>query len=140
MSRRTVLIRAGIPDMGIEELESGNFAYPVTTTDFAKILRENGFDVSYDHPREKRLPVSLNAAETWLPILVFAADVLKDVPSNLIASMILNYFAPKGGIESKHIHVEIHVVRPDGTEGEFKGSGHGPEVVKSIDAFQQTLR
>ncbi len=139
MTIGTVEVRSGIPNVGTEKLDDGTFAYPRGTSDIVKILRERGFQVEYDRPKSERVVVSHNAAEVWLPILAFASNVLANIPANIISSVIMDYLAPLGLDRSK-LHVEFKVKNADGSEATFKADGSGPDVVRSIDAFQQRYK
>jgi hypothetical protein len=135
----SVEIRAGIPNTKSERLKDGRYVYPDTTTDIFKLFRQHGFEVTYDQPRENRAIISLNAAEQWLPVLAFTQSVLANIPANLIAHVIQQYFGLER-LSSTELHVKFHVVAPNGAEEDFEAHGSGADVVEAINAFQQRHR
>ncbi|SCG34177.1 hypothetical protein GA0070613_6479 [Micromonospora inositola] len=121
----------------MQRLDNGRYAYPATTSDIAKLLRLNGFAVTYDHERGERIQVSHNAADAWLPVLAFAQSVLANIPANIISTIIMQYFGEVGHKE-KNLHVKFVVTSSDGSEHNFEAHGPGQEVVEAINAFQRS--
>jgi hypothetical protein len=137
MTSAEVQIRAGVPGTGMYRLDSGRYTYPATTSDIAKLLKLNGFAVTYDHERDERIQVSHNAADAWLPVLAFAQSVLANIPANILATIIMQYFGEIGHKE-KNLHVKFVVTLPDGSERNFEAHGPAQEVVEAINAFQRS--
>ncbi len=123
--------------MSVERLNNGQYAYPSTTTDIVKLLKANGFEISYDHDRHDRVEVSYNAADAWLPVLAFTQSVLANIPANILSTIIMQYFGA-GRQTQKNLHVKFIVTTPDGGEKNFEAHGPGQEVVEAINAFQRS--
>ena len=132
----SVEVRAGIPGIGLEQLEDGRYSYPSLTSNFVKLFRNNGFTVTFDHERAQRVEVSHNAADAWLPVLAFSQAVLANIPANIISSIIMNFFGA-AGIKRTTLHVKFVVVSSDGSVEKFEAHGPGDDVVEAIDAFQR---
>ncbi|WP_431896331.1 hypothetical protein [Micromonospora haikouensis] len=137
MTPLEVQVRAGVPGTGVYQLEDGRYAYPTMTTDVVKLLKSHGFTVTYDHERQERVLVSHNAADAWLPVLVFAQSVLANIPANIISTIIMQYFGEMA-FKKTNLHVKFAVTAPDGSEKNFEAHGPGQEVVEAINAFQRS--
>jgi hypothetical protein len=57
-----VVIRAGIPGMQVLE-DTGEHVYPADTSDFVKLLREQGFNVLFEHEKSRRTLVGHKSYE-----------------------------------------------------------------------------
>ncbi|WP_143036162.1 hypothetical protein [Lentzea fradiae] len=132
--RVAVVIRAGIP-ASHQGRGQGEPIYPDSVTDVAKLLRQEGVEVSYEHDRDQRKILSLNSAEVWIPVLAFVTDVGVNVPANIVATMIVNYFGGRSRAEKSVLHVEFEESTPDGSQRKFNASGPGALVLEAIDKF-----
>lgn len=135
-----VLVVAGLPgwsQAGTTDQVSN--PYPETTTDVVKLVREQGLTVQYAVPREDRQTVSLNAAEYWLPVLVFAYDVGTNLVAGYFTGVITQLLGslPK---RSDRLHVRFGRETTDGAVEYFEAHGPAPDVVKAIKAHGKATR
>lgn len=130
-----VLIIAGIPDMKMTSLDDGRPVYPGTATDTAKILREIGLRVGWQHEKPDRAIVEHKAADHWLPILVFAQEAVANGAGTLFAQAIITLLG-KATAERSTLHVEFQRKRGNKTET-FKASGPGKGVLEAMREFDQ---
>ena len=107
--------------------------YPTTSTDIAKILRQDGLAVEYAVERSERQEVSLMGAEYWLPILFFALDCANRTPTEILLAAIERLFG--SGLPSRsRLHVAFGQQRADGSVHYFEAHGKGSEVIEAIRA------
>lgn len=134
-----VTVVAGMPTT--QGRNSGN-VMPSTTTAFAKLLREQGFEVDVAVPKEEREYVDLNSAEIWLPILLFAAEPAWDLTVRALVGAIKSLFA-KRKVEAGEevelpagtLHLKCAFENVDGSRREFDAHGPAVEVVKALRKF-----
>jgi hypothetical protein len=107
--------------------------YPDTTYDVVKLLREQGLSVEYTVAPEDRQTVSLQAAEHWLPVLVFGYDVAVSIGAELIAGAITQLFGTfqRG---NDRLHVRFGSTSADGKVEFFEAHGSAADVVDAIRA------
>ena len=113
--------------------------YPSSTSDFVKVLRLEGFCVQYTVSRGDRSPVSINAADIWVPVLVFALQELVQVPSEILIAAILRVFGKRISDDSR-LHVHFMQKSPDGNIHEFKSDGQARDVLRAMQVFGETHR
>lgn len=134
------MVRAGIPGMQDPE-DNGEHRYPAGMSDFVKLLREQEFAVSYEHDKSERTLVGFKAFEVWLPILDFTASVVTNIPANIVATLILNYFQNmKESPEDSMLHVKYSMRNKKGKVVEFEANGRGADVLKAIEKFDSNAR
>ncbi len=105
--------------------------YPTTTTDMVKTLRAKGLKVEHAIPRENRQEVSLNAAEYWVPVLVFAADVAANTSGEVLAAAVMKLFGASS-LRRSRLHVRFGQTRPDGTVDFFEAHGDAEKVLEAV--------
>lgn len=140
MDKVEILVRAGIP--GAEEDSSSEKPqYPISTVDFTKIARSHGLEVKYEHEGSERSFISLKSFDVWLPILDFTANVGANIPANIVATLIMDFFRARGQkAEDAVLHVKYLTKDKNGTERKFEGSGPGEQVLASIREFEKNVR
>ena len=99
-----------------------------------KILRSNGHSVEHAVERSERQEISLNAAECWVPVLVFANDVGVETCVQLLVQAIRRIVGALQLPRTK-LHVRFGRQRPDGTVEHFEGHGDGDKVLEAIRCF-----
>jgi len=135
-----VVIRAGIPGMEDGSAE-GEHRYPTNTSDFVKLLREEGFNVDYEHEKLERTLVGYKAFDVWVPVLDFSLNVLANIPANIVATTIMNYFrATKRDLKDATLHVEYSVRKKNGDVIKFRADGASSDVLKAIEQFDRDVR
>jgi hypothetical protein len=107
--------------------------FPTTTTDIVKVLRSDGLTVEHIVERDHRQEVSLNAAEYWVPVLVFAADVGANMAGDLLAGAITRLFGAPLRRRSR-LHVRYGQQRSDGSVDFFEAHGDAEKVIEAIRA------
>lgn len=135
-----VVVVPGLPGWsGAGSTDRVRYPFPNTTTDVVKVLREQGFSVEHTVAREERQIVSLNAAEYWLPVLVFGYDIATNVGAELISGAITQLF---GTFQRRRdrLHVRYGNRSSDGTVDFFEAHGPGDDVVKAIRAHGKQKR
>lgn len=140
MSENKIVVRAGVPGMDDGSAE-GEHRYPTSTSDFVKLFREQGFSVDYEHEKSDRTLVGYKAFDVWIPILDFSLNVLVNIPANIVATIIMNYFhATRRDVKDSTLHVEYSVRRKNGEVVKIKADGAGPDVLKAIEKFDRDAR
>lgn len=135
-----VVVLAGLPGWR----HSGDDArltnpVPTTTTDMVKVLRSAGLTVEHAVARGDRQEVSLNAAEYWVPVLVFAVDVGANTAGDLLADAISKLFG-RPLLRRSRLHVRYGQQRPDGSVDFFEAHGDAEKVIEAIRARETTRR
>lgn len=130
-----IVVVPGIPgwagsgaDHGVEN------PYPSSTSDFVKALRLEGFRVQYTVSRGDRSPVSINAADLWVPVLIFALQDVAQVPSEVLSATILNVFGRWISDDSR-LHVHFMQQGADGAIHEFESNGRSSDVLRAMRVF-----
>lgn len=131
-----VTVVPGIPGTGVDHLETGEYAYPGTTTDIVKLLKERGFEVEYAVPRSERVDVEHNAADIWVPILQFLQVTEATAVGTIVAQMILDLFG-RDFVKHSVLHVKFSRQKPDGEMQEFEADGAGPDVIEAMRQFDE---
>ena len=111
--------------------------HPAPTTDFVKVLSGAGFDVQYITARNDRSVISINAAESWVPILAFALQDAACVPSEILIAAIRQVFGSWLSDQSR-LHVRFKQKNLDGTVHEFESHGRAKDVLDAMRTFGET--
>jgi len=125
-----VLILPGIPGL-YERVPSGEGAYPVTTNDVIKMLREKGLNVEYSEARNERAEVGHNAADLWIPVLLFVQQTSWDVVVSYVTAVITNLIGLPD-TSTRRLHVKVGIRRSNGEETFFDGSGKARDVLAAM--------
>lgn len=126
-----VIVLPGFPGRNQPVDERVQNPYPNTTLDVVKILRSNDRTVEHALERSERQEISLNAAEYWVPILVFAQDLGMETCVNLLGHAIRQIVGAFQLPRTK-LHVRFGRQRPDGTVEFFEGHGDGDKVLEAM--------
>lgn len=130
------VIVPGIPGMAVETLDVEGPAFPSTTTDVLKVLREQGLRVEYVDPSGPHPLISHKAADWWVPIVVFIQTGAATTVGNLLSHAIITLLGPKRA-ESSVLHVKVGVVHAGQDRIEwFEGHGKGADVLKALRIFR----
>ena len=128
-----VLVLPGIPG-NRERLDDGRGAYPDTTVDVVKLLREQGISVDYAEAADRRAELTYKADDVWLPVLLWTSDALANGGGSLFAHVIIQLLGQHRA-ERKVLHVECKWETRDGDKGSFKAEGLGADVLKALREF-----
>lgn len=131
---RSVRVQPGVPGIMVR-LESGNGAYPDSTTDIVKLLREVSFEVSYEEPSECRSLVAHNAADFWMPILIFTDELTWSVIGGVLANALTSLLGTARASRAQ-LHLKIGRESRDGETSYFEGSGPASQVLKALEKFE----
>jgi len=129
-----VVVLPGLPGWSQSADDRVQNPYPDTTLNMVKILRSNGHTVEHAFERSKRQEISLNAAECWVPVLVFANDVGVETCVQLLVHAIRQIVGASQPSQTK-LHVRFGRQGPDGTVEYFEGHGDGDKVLEAIRCF-----
>ena len=128
-----VRVQPGVPGL-IERLESGNGAYPDSTTDIVKLLRVAEFDVLYDEPPESRSIVAHNAADFWMPVLTFTVTFSWSVIAGIVGNLLTSLLG-KDRVSRSQLHIKVGRTNEIGETSYFEGSGPAPDVLRALEMF-----
>ena len=126
-----VVVLPGLPGWSGTANDRVQNPYPETTLDMVKFLRSNGRTVEHALERGERQEVSLNAAEFWVPVLVFANDLGIETSVKLLVLAIRQIMGALQLSRTK-LHVRFGRQRPDGTVEYFEGHGDADKVLEAI--------
>lgn len=129
-----VVVLSGVP--GYADEVDGVGAYPSSTTDVMKVLREAGLSVEYRDPPNERKQVSLFGIDIWIPVLQFTQDALASGAGDLLAASIRTLFG-RQSVSDGTLHVKFGREDGDGQVEWFEATGPGDEV---LDAARQFLK
>jgi hypothetical protein len=115
----------------MDRLESGKGAYPATTIDVIKLLREAGLSVEYAEAREDRAQVGHNAADMWIPVLVFMQQISWDVVVSYLTTVLTGLIGTPG-VSNRRLHVKVGRRSADGSERFFESSGTARDVLDAM--------
>lgn len=141
-------------------VDDGVVPFPDSTSDFVKLVLERGISVNYSVPRDQRIYVGHKAFELWLPILEFTRDLLIGIEGGLLVELLKSYLHPADDrrpaeiaeIKTKDaaadpkasapaiLHVEWHVIRPDGERQTFIANGGESSVFDALARFEDHVR
>ena len=125
-----VLIMPGVPGI-MERLDSGEGTYPVTTTDVVKLLQEIGLQVGYSEAREQRTQIGHNAADIWLPVILFLQQTSWDVAVSYVTTVVTGLIGVPE-TSKRRLHVKVGLRSADGIERFFEGSGKARNVLAAM--------
>jgi hypothetical protein len=125
-----VLVIPGVPGI-FDRVETGEWAYPDSTDDVIKLLREVGLTVDYSVPRSERVQVSHNAADFWLPVLLFVQQTSWDAIVSYVTNVLTILIGPLD-VSNRRLHVKVGTKYPDGTDQYFEGSGKAKDVLAAM--------
>jgi hypothetical protein len=128
-----VLVLPGIPG-NRERLDDGRGAYPDTTVDVVKLLREQGLSVDYVEAADRRAELTYKADDVWLPVLLWTSDALANGAGSLFADVIIQLLGHHRA-ERKVLHVKFKWRNADGSKGKFEVDGLGADVLKALREF-----
>lgn len=120
------------------EAAEGKYPYPDTVIEFAKVLRERGVNVIYEHDRKVRQYASLNATDIWIPIVQVTYETLLALNGHLLAEIVMNTFGIERAKKGK-LHVEYHATDQAGNDRSLKIDGDGEDVLKAISLFERKM-
>lgn len=134
-SAKTVRLLAGMP--GVEGQEDGapSVQYPTTSTDVAKLFRERGLEVQFEHDRSARQYLSLHSSDVWIPIIAVSLQVLQAVGEGLLTDVVQDLLG-KQRTTTSTLHVTYRVTDSKG-EREFTAIGPGPDVLAAAEVFER---
>jgi Flp pilus assembly protein TadD len=130
-----VLVLPGIPGKN-ERLDDGRGAYPASTVDIMKLLREQGVTVDYAEPADRRAELTYHAADVWLPVLLWTADALANGAGSLFAHVILQLLGPRRA-ERSVLHVKCGRQTREGDIRWFEAHGPGADLLKALRKFDK---
>jgi transcriptional regulator with XRE-family HTH domain len=130
-----VLVLPGIPGKR-ERLDDGRGAYPASTTDIIKLLREQGVTVDYIEPSNRRAELTYHAADIWLPVLLWASDAIANGAGSLFAHAIIQLLGARRA-ERSVLHVRCGRKTGEGDIRWFKADGPGADVLKALREFDK---
>lgn len=132
MNDLQIIVESGFPGKPNYSTPDGH-PYPSSASNVVKLLRQEGMQVEYAHEKSERRVVSLNALEVWLPILSFVGDVGANIPANIVATMIMNYFkGMKNGTSDTLLHLEYEFQDSKGNKAKFSASGSPEHVISAL--------
>lgn len=121
-----VVLRPGVPGMGLETLDDGTAGYPSTSDDVIKLLLEQGVVAEYDRPLNERSEVTHKAADVWLPVL----EIVRDLAIGILGGCIVELVAEP----ASWVHAKVGRKRKGETSW-LEISGQRDEVIAAIDRF-----
>ncbi len=132
------IVLPGLPDREVEGLQSGELAFPATSSDVIKLLGESGLRVDYESSAQGRQAfISQWSAEFLLPILAFTMDALANGAGDLLADIIRNRIG-FNRLRRTRLRVKVAKVnRQDMSATWFEGDGNADEV---LEAMRRALR
>ncbi|WP_419927267.1 hypothetical protein [Candidatus Poriferisocius sp.] len=134
-----VIIPPGIPGRGApSDNEWTRNPYPSMTTDVVKFLQQRGHTVEYTVNREEQSRISLRSRDCWMPVLIFAAEVARDVGVDVIASLVKDFLFRNIKPSDGRLHVRLGKRQPDGTVSVLEAHGDGDNVLEVIEKWDWT--
>ena len=130
-----VLVLPGIPGKR-ERLDDGRGAYPASTVDIIKLLREKGVTVDYVEPPDRRAELTYHAADIWLPVLLWTSDAIANGAGSLFAHAIIQLLGPRRA-ERSVLHVRCGRQTGEGDIRWFEADGPGADVLKVLREFDK---
>jgi hypothetical protein len=130
-----VLVLPGVPGKR-ERLEDGRGAYPSTTIDVIKLLREEGIRVDRAEPDDQQAELTYHGAEVWLPVLLWTSDALANGAGSLFAHLIIQLLGQREA-ERSVLHVKCGRKSGTGDERWFEAHGPGTDVIKALREFDK---
>jgi hypothetical protein len=117
-------------------LDDGRGAYPTSTVDIMKLLREQKFAVEFVEPPNRRAELTYHAADIWLPVLLWTSDAVANGAGSLFAHAIIQLFGQRRA-ERSVLHVRCGRQTTEGDIRWFEADGPGSEVLKALREFDK---
>jgi len=134
-----VIILPGIPGMTTEMmgLEPSESAFPSTTTDIIKILREQALQVDFESPDAAHPLAAHKAADLWIPLAIFIETGAAHAAGDLMARAIVSLIGRRRA-ETSVLHVKLGRVRRGRDKIEWlEAHGKGSDVLKAMREFRE---
>lgn len=125
------LVVPGLPGRAGDPEAAENAIYPSSTIDVIKLLREQGIAVDYAAVDKPRAELALKAAELWVPLIIFARDVLADGGAHVLVDVVWDRLHGRNHGKSI-LHLKVGSRDADGQVVWFESHGHADDV---LDAF-----
>lgn len=125
----SIVLRPGVPGLGLEALEDGTAGFPSTSDDLVKLLREQGVVAEFDRPLTERSEVTHQAADVWLPVL----EIIRDLGIGVLGGCIVELVAEP----TSRVHAKVGRNRKGKTEW-LEISGQRDEVIEAIGDFLES--
>ena len=132
-----VAVVAGLAGWGETVPGSETPALPNTTPDVIKLLREQGLQVEMAVDRNQASEVSLNNADLWVPVVIFAADVAAGGGGSLLADA-LRHLVPLPRRRSTNLHVRFGTETRKGKVSWFEAHGPAQDVLDAIERHRDS--
>jgi transcriptional regulator with XRE-family HTH domain len=130
-----VLVLPGVPGKA-KRLDDGRGAYPASTVDIMKLLREQKVAVEFVEPPNRRAELTYHAADIWLPVLLWTSDAVANGAGSLFAHAIIQLFGQRRA-ERSVLHVRCGRQTAEGDIRWFEADGPGSEVLKALREFDK---
>jgi hypothetical protein len=127
------LLLPGVPGVATPEVDED--VYPDGTIDLVKILRGENVELVYADPTRPRVALDLKAAEFWVPITVFAGQVLSGGLGGVVTQALLELVGRNRAAKTV-LHAQIGRAREGDREVTWLNV-HGPadEAIAAIGRF-----
>ena len=130
-----VVVLPGVPGK-VERLDDGRGAYPASTVDIMKLLREQGLAVEYVESPNRRAELTYHAADIWLPVLLWTSDAVANGAGSLFSHVIIQLFGQRRA-ERSILHIRCGRQTAEGDIRWFEADGPGSEVLKALREFDK---
>ena len=131
-----VVVLPGLPGWSGTAHDRVQNPYPETTVDTVNILRSHGCTVEHALERGERQEISLNAAEFWVPVLVFAAELGIEATVDLLMHAIRQIVGTLQ-LPRQKLHLRFGQQRPDGTVDYLEVHGDADKVIEAICCLRE---
>ncbi|MFF5012263.1 hypothetical protein [Streptomyces sp. NPDC001165] len=139
MSNGTVKILAGCPGRPGMRMPSGAYAYPGSLPEFISGLEKSGITHTVEHSQDEIELIYPKGGEVWVPILSLGSDVLMNIGSGLLTSLLWDLIRSKGEVEGETLRLQWSVTNSDGSKRELKIDGPPQEVISAVEAEIQNM-
>jgi hypothetical protein len=129
-----VLILPGLPGRVSSPQVGGTAVYPTMTIDVMKLLREEGLRVEYAPTDEPRAELALKAAEHWVPVVLFAREVLVDGGAHAFVEVIWDRIRGRRNAKSI-LHLKAGRRDGDGAVEWFESDGRADDVLEAFERW-----
>jgi hypothetical protein len=114
--------------------------YPITSTDIAKLARDRGIQVEFDHDGEHRKYQVLEGADLWMPLIEVGSAVSIGIGTNLLTDFIKQLLRARGEDESSQqnviVHVDFTIADADGMKTPVQLDGKAKDLLERIERFE----
>ena len=125
------LIVPGLPGRADDPEAVENALYPSSTIDVVKLLREHGIAVDYAPVDKPRAELSLKAAELWVPLIIFARDVLAEGGAHVLVDVVWDRLHGRNHGKSI-LHLNVGSRGAGGQVEWFESHGHADDVLAAF--------